>query len=69
MRYNINAIYFCIDEFCKIYQQWQRSRLISGNQIRIRNHKMSLGEMLTVMVIATPLYENMVDGELTITRV
>lgn len=51
MRYNINAIYFCIDEFCKIYQQWQRSRLISGNQIRIRNHKMSLGEMLTVMVI------------------
>jgi len=51
MRYNINAIYFLVDEFCKIYQQWQRNRLISGNQIRIRNHKMSLGEMLTVMVI------------------
>lgn len=51
MRYNINAIYFCVDEFCKIYQQWQKARLISCNQIRIRNHKMSLSEMLTVMII------------------
>lgn len=51
MRYNINAIYFCVDEFCKIYQQWQKARLISCNQIRIREHRMSLSEMLTVMII------------------
>lgn len=51
MRYNINAIYFLVDEFCKIYQQWQKARLISCNQIRIRAHKMSLSEMLTVMVL------------------
>ena len=51
MRYNINAIYFLVDEFCKIYQQWQKARLISCNQIRIRAHKMSLSEMLTVMLL------------------
>ncbi len=51
MRYNINAIYFLVDEFCKIYQQWQKHRLISCDRIRIRDHKMSLGEMLTVMLL------------------
>jgi len=51
MRYNINAIYFCVDEFSKIYQQWQKHRLISCEQVRIRDHRMSLSEMLTVMII------------------
>lgn len=51
MRYNINVIYYLIDEFCKIYLNWQKHRLISSNQIRFREHQMSLSEMLTIMVI------------------
>jgi hypothetical protein len=51
MRYDINVIYFLVDEFCKIYEGWQRHRLISCNQVRLRGHLMSLSEMLTVMII------------------
>jgi hypothetical protein len=51
MRYDITAIFYLVDEFCRIYQEWQKNRLISCNQIRIRKHHMSLSEMLTIMII------------------
>lgn len=51
MRYNIIAIFFCIDEFCKTYEEWEKHRLIDTGRKRYRPCEMSLSEMLTIMVI------------------
>jgi hypothetical protein len=52
MKNDIHAIYFLVDEFCKIYLQWQKHRLVGEvGKIRLRDNLMSLSEMLTVMII------------------
>ena len=51
MRYNITATFFCIDEFCKAYDEWEKHRLIDTGKKRHRSCEMSLSEMLTIMVI------------------
>ena len=51
MRYDINVIYYLVDEFCKIYLIWQKHKLISSTNTRYRIGKMSLSEMLTIMII------------------
>ena len=51
MRYDINAIYYLVDEFCKIYLNWQKHKLIPSSNILDRAGKMSLSEMLTIMII------------------
>lgn len=51
MRYDINVIYYLVDEFCKIYLNWQKHKLISSTKTRYRLGKMSLSEMLTIMII------------------
>ena len=51
MRYNITAIFFCIDEFCKPYDEWEKHRLIDTGKKCYRSCGMSLSEMLTIMVI------------------
>lgn len=52
MKKDINAIYFLVDEFCKIYLQWQKHRLVGEvGKTRLRDNLMSLSEMLTVMII------------------
>ena len=54
MKNDINAIYYLVDEFCKIYRQWQKHRLIGeGGKTRLRDNLMSLSEMLTVMISST----------------
>ena len=50
MRYNITALFFCIDEFCKSYEEWEKHRLIDTGRIRHRSCEMSVSEMLTLMV-------------------
>lgn len=51
MRYNITATFFCIDEFCKVYDEWEKHHLIDTGKKRYRSCGMSLSEMLTIMVI------------------
>jgi len=51
MRYNIIAVFFCIDEFCKTFEEWEKHRLIDTGRKRYRPCEMSLSEMLTIMVI------------------
>ena len=51
MRYNITATFFCIDEFCKAYDEWEKHHLIDTGKKRYRSCGMSLSEMLTIMVI------------------
>lgn len=51
MRYNITALFFCIDEFCKMYEEWEKHRLVDTGRKRYRSCEMSLSEMLTIMVM------------------
>lgn len=51
MRYDITAIFFCIDEFAKMFEEWEKHRLIDTGKKRHRSCEMSLSEMLTIMVL------------------
>lgn len=42
---------FCIvDDFCKIYEEWERHRLIGGAKKRERRGKLSLSEQLSIAI-------------------
>jgi len=51
MRYDITALYYFIDEFCKIYEEWNEHRLLPSNHKRLRPTRMKLSEMLTIMIL------------------
>ena len=51
MNYDIVALFCCIDDFCKIYEDYERHRLISGTHQRMRETTLKLSEMLTIMVV------------------
>jgi len=51
MGYNITAIFCFIDDFCKIFEDWQSHKLLPSSQQRQRETNLSLSEMLTIMVI------------------
>lgn len=51
MNHNITAIFFCLDEFCKCFEEWEKHRLITTGRKRYRGCRMSLSEMLTIMVL------------------
>ena len=51
MRYNITALFVCIDEFCKTFEEWEKHRLIDTGRKRFRACEMSLSEQLIVMVM------------------
>lgn len=41
MRYNITAIFVCIDEFCKAFEEWEKHRLIDTGRRRYKSCEMS----------------------------
>lgn len=51
MNYNITALFFCIDEFCKAFEEWEKHRLIDTGKKRYRSCEMTLSELLTIMVV------------------
>lgn len=51
MPYNITALFFVLDEFCKAYEEWEKHRLIDTGKQRHRSCEMSLSELLTIMVL------------------
>lgn len=51
MGYNITALFFCLDEFSKSYEEWEKHRLIDTGKKRYRSGQMCLSEMLTIMVL------------------
>ncbi len=51
MRYDITALFFCLDEFCKSYEDWEKHRLIGTGRKRCRPCQMQLSELLTLMVL------------------
>lgn len=44
------ALFTCLDDFCKIYAQWEAAHLIPRQGQRRRAGKLSLSEMLFIMV-------------------
>lgn len=50
MERDITLLYYCIDEFCKIYKEWEKNKLIDSGRCRQREGKLSLSEMLTIVI-------------------
>jgi hypothetical protein len=51
MSINITALYCCLDDFCKVFEEWERHRLIPSEKKRCREGKLSLSEMLFIVVL------------------
>ncbi|KJV74113.1 transposase DDE domain protein [Orientia tsutsugamushi str. UT76] len=50
MKKCIVTVYYLIDNFCKIYQEWERKKLIPSSNQRNRDGKLSLAELLTITI-------------------
>ena len=51
MSITTTALFVCLDDFAKTFEAWERERLIPTTRKRRRKGKLSLGEMLFVMVL------------------
>ncbi|KJW05877.1 putative transposase [Orientia tsutsugamushi str. UT144] len=50
MKKCITTVYYLTDNFCKIYQALKRKRLIPSSNSRNRYGKLSLAELLTIVI-------------------
>jgi len=48
---DITALYCCLDDFCKVFEDWEAHRLIPSEHTRQRTGKLSRSEMLFIMVL------------------
>ena len=51
MTIDITALYCCLDDFCKVFEDWEAHRLIPSPTTRQRSGKLSRAEMLFIMVL------------------
>ena len=51
MKYDIVALYVCIDDFCKIYEEWEKKKLIGVTKSRKREGKLSMSEQLLIVIL------------------
>ena len=50
MKKCITTIYYLVDNFCKIYHDWERSNILPSNKVRNRVGKLTLSELLTILL-------------------
>ena len=48
---DITALYCCLDDLCKVFEEWEAHRLIPSQTTRQRPGKLSRSEMLFIMVL------------------
>ena len=51
MSTDITALFCCLDDFAKIHEEWERHNLIGTGRRRHRKGKLSLSEMMLIMVL------------------
>jgi transposase len=51
MAIDITALYCCLDDFCKVFADWEAHRLIPSGQTRQRPGKLSRAGMLFIVVL------------------
>ena len=51
MAVDITALYCCLDDFCKVFEDCEAHRLIPSPTTRQRTGKLSRSEMLFIMVL------------------
>ena len=51
MAVDITALYCCLDDFCRVFGDWEAHRLIPSPTTRQRSGKLSRAEMLLIMVL------------------
>ena len=51
MAVDITALYCCLDDFCKVFEDWEVHRLIPSEHTRQRTGKLSRAEMLFIVVL------------------
>ena len=48
---DITALYCCLDDFCKVFEDWEAHQLVPSPTARQRTGKLSRAEMLFIMVL------------------
>lgn len=48
---DITALYCCLDDFCKVFRDWQQHKLLPSAKQRQREGKLCLSEMLLIVVL------------------
>ena len=51
MAVDITALYCCLDDFCKVFADWETHRLLPSEQTRQRSGKLSRAEMMFIVVL------------------
>jgi hypothetical protein len=50
MKKCITTLYYLVDNFCQIFQEWEKSKLLPSNKVRHREGNLSLAELLTIVL-------------------
>ena len=51
MNYNTVVLYVCIDNFNKIYEEWEKKKLIGVIKCRKRESQLSMSEQLLIVIL------------------
>jgi Transposase DDE domain len=50
MKKCITTVYYLVDNFCKIFNEWEKEKLLPSNKIRHRVSNLMLSELLTIVL-------------------
>ena len=50
MKKCITSVYYLVDNFCKIFHEWEKVHLLPNNKVRNRDGRLKLAELLTILL-------------------